>query len=107
MNMLNSVIIEGVVTISPTSKGVFSIDTCQITKGGEEEMFSLICKLSDGLNSVYKDRIKSRRRVRMVGRIAAFSIDYGWNKSIGLFVENIELFGTVIKSGKYIFTKEN
>ena len=107
MNMLNSVIIEGVVSISPTSDGVFSIDTCQTTKGGEEEMFTLICKLSEGLNSVCKDRIKSRRKVRIVGRIAAFPIADGWDKNICLFVENIEVFGTVIKSGKYTFTKEN
>lgn len=95
--MLNSVIVEGVVSISPTNRGYFTIDTSRV-KGGEIDT-NIACKLPGSVN---RDDIKCSNIVRIVGHLGRFD---ELNISLGVYIEQIEV--TYIKDGKYKFRKEN
>lgn len=98
--MTNSAIIEGVVSVSPTSRGYFCID---ISSGGES--VSVACKLSDDLLRVYGiGKIKMNTVVRVVGHLTKFS---ELAIELGLAVEHLEILSKKIRKDGYTFVVEN
>ena len=103
MNMLNSLLIEGVMTAGLTTDGRFTIETSRC-EGGEETSFVILCKLSPAfLSSESSESIrkifKSGTIFRCVGRIEVISGD------IGVLVEHFEKCGA--RFGKYTFTNKD
>lgn len=112
MTDLNSVIVEGVVTVSPITNGLFCIETT-FYKGGEKHSIAIACQLGGTLSLEKSAELTCRKRVRVVGYIDRLAMDSvcwetRWRTStIGIYVEHVDVLSTVIKSGKYNFTKEN
>lgn len=108
MNLINSVILEGVVT-SPITEPIngqayFVLTTYRNKLAYEEgsssvEETSLKCFVQGALLK-RASSLKAGDNIRLVGRLANFC------KELVLFVEHLEKRATVIKSGKYTFTKE-
>lgn len=100
MNMLNSVLVEGVMTAGLTIDGRFTIETTRF-EGGEEISFVILCKLSSALNSNEDVRklFKSGTIFQCVGRIEKI------NGEIGVYVEHFEKRGA--RFGKYTFTNKD
>lgn len=103
MNMLNSVLIEGVMTAGLTLDGRFTIETTRL-EGGEAQKLVILCKLSPAILS--KGSIEDIRKIfksgtifRCVGRIEGISGD------IGVLVEHFEKCGA--RFGKYTFTNKD
>lgn len=101
MNMLNSVILEGVVSESMNEDGVFTVCSCRYSKVGEdlvEEKTFVKCLCSKVLADSLKDKTKEDRGVRIVGRLKEIE------GNIGLYAEHIEFKPVgVRKEGKYTF----
>lgn len=103
MNMLNSVLIEGVMTAGLTLDGRFTIETTRY-EGGEVQKLVILCKLSPAL---FTDKTSENLRkifkggtiFRCVGRIE------GINGDIGILVEHFEKCG--VRFGKYTFTNND
>ena len=108
MNLINSVILEGVVT-SPITEPIneqahFVLTTYRnklVYEGGSSrvEETSVACFVQGTLLKGASS-LKAGDNIRLVGRLANFC------KELVLVVEHIEKRATVIKSGKYTFTKE-
>ena len=101
MNMLNSVILEGVVLEGLNEDGVFTIYSSRYSKVGEdlvEEKTYIKCLCSKVLADSLKNNIKEDRGVRIVGHLKEIE------GNIGLFAEHIEFKPVrVKKEGKYTF----
>ena len=103
MNMLNSVLVEGVMTAGLTLDGRFTIETTRY-EGGEEQKLIILCKLSSALFT--KESIEDIRRTfksgtifQCVGRIEKI------NGEFGVYVEHFERRG--YRFGKYTFTNKD
>lgn len=95
MSMINSVILEGVVSVGVTEHGCFRIYNVR-NDGGKEEYTYVTCKLSETMKRLFESKITPGRKVRVVGYLSP----------LGLFAEHIELKDRVVKSGKYTFTND-
>lgn len=105
MNMMNSCILEGVMTTKASSGECFTLESTRYYKEWEEKKKQstvVYCTTSGVSVDFVKDHISEGDCVRVVGRLMFFP---GIN-GIGLFVEHVETKGNVIKSGKYNFTRE-
>ncbi len=100
MNMLNSVLVEGVMTAGLTLDGRFTIETSR-SEGGEETKLVILCKLSPAFNSNEGVRklFTTGSILRCVGRIEKI------NGEIGVYVEHFEKRGA--RFGKYTFKNED
>lgn len=101
--MLNSVLIEGVMTAGLTLDGRFTIETSRL-EGGEETGFVILCKLSPALFT--NESSESIRKIfkdgtifQCIGRIENI------NGDIGVLVEHFEKRGA--RLGKYTFTNKD
>ena len=108
MNLINSVILEGVVTSPITEpmngQAYFALTTYRNKLAYEEgsssvEETSVMCFVQGALLK-RASSLKAGDNIRLVGRLANFC------KELVLVVEHLEKRATVIKSGKYTFTKE-
>lgn len=103
MNMLNSVLVEGVMTAGLTLDGRFTIETTRY-EGGEEQKLVILCKLSPALftNETREDVVKVFKHgniFQCVGRIEKI------NGEFGVCVEHFERRG--YRFGKYTFTNKD
>jgi hypothetical protein len=96
MKMLNSVIIEGVMTAGFTTDGRFTVENIRL-EGGETKKTILLCKLSDEIIASTQESVHSGLLLRLVGYLG--KLDSGDNC---LFVENIEKIGA--RMNGYVFT---
>ena len=101
--MLNSVLVEGVMTAGLTLDGRFTLEITRC-EGGEETKLVILCKLSPAIFS--KESSEDIRKIfhsgtifRCVGRIEGISGD------IGVLVEHFEKRGA--RFGKYTFTNKD
>lgn len=98
--MLNSVILEGVMTAGLTIDGRFIIETSRL-EGGEKTKVNAICRLSPTLNS--------NENAREVFRSGTIFQCWGHldkiNGELGVCVEHFEKRG--VRIGKYIFTNKD
>lgn len=100
MNMLNSVLIEGVMTAGLTLDGRFTIETTR-SEGGEVTKIVILCKLSPAFNSNEDVRkvFTTGSIFRCVGRLEKI------NGDLGVYVEHFEKRGA--RFGKYTFRNED
>lgn len=100
MNMLNSLLIEGVMTAGLTTNGRFTIENARF-EGGKEVGNVFLCKLMPALLEVESVRgmFKQGNRFRLVGYL---SKDTDGEPMI--IVEHVEKVG--VRSGKYNFAIE-
>lgn len=100
MNMLNSVLVEGVMTAGLTLDGRFTIETTRY-EGGEETSIVILCKLSPAFmsNEDIRNVFKCGTIFQCVGRIEKI------NGDIGVYVEHFEKCGA--RFGKYTFTNKD
>lgn len=98
--MLNSVLVEGVMTAGLTLDGRFTIETSRL-EGGEVQKLVILCKLSSALNSNEDVRkmLTNGTILQCIGRIEGISGD------IGVYVEHFEKRGA--RFGKYTFTNKD
>lgn len=101
MNMLNSLVIEGVMTAGLTSNGRFTIEHARL-EGGEKEENTFLCKLTPALlgNEGVRWAFKNGLTFRLVGYL---SKDTDGEPMI--MVEAFEKIG--YRSGKYNFALES
>lgn len=101
--MLNSVLVEGVMTAGLTLDGRFILETSRY-EGGEETSIVILCKLapaflsnesSEGVRKMFKNGTI----FQCVGRIEKI------NGEIGVYVEHFEKKGA--RFGKYTFTNKD
>lgn len=95
MSMINSVILEGVVSVGTTEDGCFRIYNVR-NEGGKEVNTYITCILSEGMKRLCGSKITPGRKVHVVGYLSP----------LGIFAEYIELKDRVVKSGKYTFTND-
>ena len=100
MNMLNSLLIEGVMTAGLTTSGRFIIENARF-EGGEEIKNVFLCKLAPALLEVesVRNMFKNGNRFRLVGYL---SKDTDGEPMV--MVEHVERLG--FRSGKYYFAIE-
>lgn len=103
MNMLNSVLIEGVMTAGLTLDGRFTIETSRL-EGGEVQKLVILCKLSPALftnesSESIRKIFKSGTIFQCIGSIEKI------NGDIGVLVEHFEKRGA--RFGKYTFTNKD
>lgn len=103
MNMLNSVLVEGVMTAGLTLDGRFVIETSRF-EGGEKTSINILCKLSPAFLSKessedIRKMFKSGNIFQCVGRIERI------NGEFGVYVEHFEKRGA--RFGKYTFTNKD
>lgn len=101
MNMLNSVILEGVVSEGLNEDGVFTTCSSRYSKVGEglvEEKTFVKCIVEGRSRTHVSDKLNEGRGVRIVGRLKEIE------GNLGLFAEHIEVKPLgVKKEGKYTF----
>ena len=98
MNLLNSVIVEGVISSAIDAKNVFELTYTRQTTVGTVQVTSetaIKCFVSESMCK----SIKKGRAVRIVGRLSNIG------DNLGVFVEHIEFKPEIIKEGKYTFQK--
>ena len=110
MNMINNLILEGVVSVGVSYSGCFSVESERHTKVGEEMTTTTVtvwCQIGDNMKNT-KSLLTVGRGVRIVGRLQYISVPFDWEQVLGIFVEHIEykLFPKVHKEGKYNFTED-
>ncbi len=100
MNMLNSLLIEGVMTAGLSSSGRFTIEN-ERSEGGKQVKNVFLCKLMPALFEVegVRSRVNNGNRLRLVGYL---SKDTDGESMI--MVEHVERVG--VRSGKYNFAIE-
>ena len=100
MNMLNSLLIEGVMTAGLTLDGRFTIETSRY-EGREETKNVFLCKLMSALLEVESVRgmFKNGNRFRLVGYLSKYT-----DGQAMIMVEHVERIG--VRSGKYNFAIE-
>ena len=103
MNMLNSVLVEGVMTAGLTLDGRFTIENTRY-EGGEKTSIVILCKLSPAFlskesNEDIRKMFKSGNIFQCVGRIERI------NGEFGVYVEHFEKRGA--RFGKYTFTNKD
>lgn len=99
MNMINSVIVEGVMTAGFTIDGRFTIENTRL-EGGETKKAILLCKLSDEINASTQESVHIGHLLRIVGHFG--HLDSGDNC---LFVEFVEKIG--VRMNGYVFTNKD
>ena len=96
MNMINSVIVEGVMTAGFTTDGRFTIENTRL-EGGETKKTVFLCKLSNEIYESTRESIHIGYIIRIVGHLG--KLDSGDNC---LFVEMVEKIGA--RMNGYVFT---
>ena len=99
MNMLNSVILEGVMTAGFTIDGRFTVENTRL-EGGETKNTVLLCKLSDEIKASAQESVHIGLLLRLVGHLGKLD-----NGDKCLFVENVEKVGARING--YVFTNKD
>ena len=102
MNMLNSVILEGVMLGEVSDAGLFHVKCERHSKVGETKVttfVTVLCQASNTLMESVKKHASDGRGLRIVGRL-----DHLYGNEVGIFVEHVEykLLNTV-RDGKYNF----
>ena len=98
MNMLNSVIVEGVVSTGIDDDGLFTISTSRYQKVGEEfneEKTFVECLVTGIIRNTVGDKLTEGRGLRIVGYLKQIE------GNLGLFVEHVEF-----KPKKYTFRND-
>lgn len=100
MNMLNSLILQGVMTAGLTPQGRFTVENT-IVEGGGEKKTVILCKLIPTLSESESVRkvFKNGSMFRLVGYL-----DKDTDGELMVMVEHFERLG--FRSGKYTFTKD-
>lgn len=100
MNMINSLIIDGVMTSGLTSNGRFTIENVRL-EGGEKEENTFLCKLTPALLESEDARkvFKYGTTFRLVGYLSKDT-----DGETMVMVEAFERVG--VRSGKYNFVTE-
>ena len=101
MNMLNSLVIEGVMTAGLTSNGRFTIEHARL-EGGKKEENVFLCKLTPALleNEGVRGVFKNGSTFRLTGYLS--------KDTDGEPMIMVEAFGRIgFRSGKYNFAIEN
>lgn len=96
MNMINSVIVEGVMTAGFTTDGRFTVENIRL-EGGETKKTILLCKLSDEIIASTQESVHIGLLLRLVGYLGKLD-----NGDKCLFVENVEKIGA--RMNGYVFT---
>lgn len=99
MNMINSVILEGVMTAGFTTDGRFTVENSRL-EGGETKKTVLLCKLPDEIIASTRESVHSGILLRLVGYLG--KLDNGDNC---LFVEIVEKIGA--RMNGYVFTNKD
>lgn len=107
MNLINSVILDGTVTIPikelKNGLAYFVLSTEESSLGVEDTFVA--CYVSGSL-SKSASTLKIGDNLRVVGHLANTFKEFSLIRETVLVVEHLEKKSTVIKSGKYTFTKE-
>lgn len=103
MNMINSLILEGVVSGAVSETGLFRVKSERHTKVGEgvvTNVINVLCQVPNTMLEPVKECATDGRGVRVVGRLETL---YGGE--VGVFIEHIEYknFPSSIREGKYNF----
>lgn len=106
MNMLNSVILESVVSGAVSETGLFRVKSERHTKVGEgvvTTVVNVLCQVPQNMLESVKKYATDGRGVRIVGRL-----DTLYGGEVGLFIEHIEYknFPNSIREGKYNFKQD-
>ena len=96
MNMINSIILEGVMTAGFTIDGRFTVENTRL-EGGETKKLIFLCKLSDKIDTSAREHVHIGLLLRLVGYMG--KLDTG---DTCLFVENVEKIGA--RMNGYVFT---
>ena len=99
MNMINSIILEGVMTAGFTIDGRFTVENTRL-EGGETKKAVLLCKLSDEINASAQESVHHGTLLRLVGHIGKLD-----NGDYCLFVEFLEKKG--VRMNGYVFTNKD
>lgn len=108
MNMLNSVILEGVMLGEVSDTGLLKVVSERYEKVGEERIrtsVTVLCQVPQVMLDSVKNFATDRCGIRIVGRLQLL---YGG--VVGVFVEHIEYKSpkkeTTIRDGKYNFKQD-
>ena len=99
MNMINSVIIEGVVTAGFTLDGRFTIENTRLEGGGTKKTV-ILCKLSDEIIESTRESVHDGHLLRIIGHLRRTV-----NGDKCLFVEIVEIIG--VRMNGYVFTNKD
>ena len=106
MNMMNSLILECVVSEGVSETGLFRVKSERHTKVGETNVTTtveVLCQAPETMLDSVKAFAKVGRGIRIVGRLETL---YGGE--LGVFAEHIEYknFPSSIREGKYNFKQD-
>lgn len=106
MNMLNSVILECVMSGTVSETGLFRVKTERHTKVGESNVTNVttvLCQVPNAMLESVKQYAIDGRGMRIVGRL-----DTLYGGEVGIFAEHIEYknFPSSIREGKYNFKQD-
>ena len=99
MNMINSVVVEGVMTAGFTLDGRFTVENTRL-EGGETEKTVILCKLPDEIIASTHESVCHGTLLRIVGHIG--KLDSG---DSCLFVEYLDKIG--VRMNGYVFTNKD
>lgn len=107
MNMINSIILEGVVSEGVSETGLFRVKSERHTKVGETNVTTtveVLCQAPEIMLESVKAFGKVGRSMRIVGRL-----EYLYGNEVGIFVEHLEYkpdFPKAKRVGKYNFKQD-
>lgn len=108
MNMLNSIILEGVVSGAVSETGLFRVKSERHTKVGENvvtTVVSVLCGVPNIMLESVKQNATDGRGIRIVGRL-----EHLYGNEVGIFAEHIEYKfpkkEKTICEGKYNFKQD-
>lgn len=108
MNMLNSVILEGVMLGEVSDAGLFHVKSERHSKVGETNVttfVTVLCQIPEVMKESAKNFATDGSGIRIVGRL-----DTLYGGEVGIFVEHIEYKfpkkETTIREGKYNFKQD-